>query len=106
MARLVRFFDETRDDYFWLLFAVSARGQWREWLEYFLREVRQRAIASLRRTQKVLQILKGYRGKPKAVKRAPKSATAILDELFGNPLFSISRYSARTKQRFHNCRRL
>jgi Fic family protein len=96
------FFDETRDDYYRLLQAVSTQGRWREWLEYFLRGVRQQARAALMGTQKVLQVYQGYRDKLKKAKRPPQSAGLILDELFGNPIFSASHYCARTNQSFHN----
>ena len=105
MLDLSGFFDETRGDYYRLLLAVSTRGQWRDRLEYFLRGVRQQARTSLNRTQKILQIYQGYRGKLKAAKRPPQSAGLILDELFGNPIFSISRYCARTRQPFHNVKK-
>lgn len=53
-------------------------------------------------TQKVLQVYHGYRDKLKKAKRPPQSAGLILDELFGNPIFSASHYCARTNQSFHN----
>jgi cell filamentation protein, protein adenylyltransferase len=96
------FFDETRDDYYRLLLAVSTRGQWREWVEYFLRGVRQQAKAALTGTQKILELYHYYRDKLKMAKRPPQSAGLILDELLGNPLFSVSHYCAKTNQSFQN----
>ena len=96
------YFDETRDDYYRLLLNVSLRGDWREWLEYFLRGVRQQAKAALADTQNILRCYEDCREKLKQAKRAPQAAALILDELFGNPVFSISRYSSRTGAPFIN----
>lgn len=96
------FFDETRDDYYRLLLAVSQRGQWREWLEYFLRGVRQQARAALSDTQAVLRLYQECREKLKQAKRAPQAAGLVLDELFGNPVFSVSRFCGRTGAAYLN----
>jgi Fic family protein len=99
------FFDETRDDYYRLLLGVSRHGRWREWLEYFLRGVRQQAKTALADTQRVLYLYESYREKLKRAKRPPEAASIILDELFGNPVFSISRYCVRTKIPFQKISR-
>jgi Fic family protein len=96
------YFDETRDDYYRLLLGVSLRGQWREWVEYFLRGVRQQARAALADTQSVLRLYSDYREKLKQAKRPPQAAAVVLDELFGTPVFSISRYCDRTGAAFIN----
>lgn len=96
------FFDETRDSYYRLLLGVSQRGDWREWLEYFLRGVRQQAKAALGDTQIILHLYETYREKLKNAKRPPQSAGLILDELFGNPAFSVSRFCAKTGSAFIN----
>lgn len=90
------FFDETRDDYYRHLLAVSQHGRWREWLEYFLRGVRQQAKASLTDTQCVLKLYESHRESLKQAKRTPQAAGLILDELFGNPVLSVSRFCARS----------
>lgn len=102
LLHLSGFFDETRDDYYRLLLDVSRRGAWREWVEYFLRGVRQQAKAALADTRAVLALHGRLRGTLKAAKRAPQAASHVLDEVFGNPMFSISRYCARTGAAFIN----
>ncbi len=94
------FFDENRDEYYRLLLGVSQRGQWREWLEYFLRGVRQQARAALEDTKRILGLYDSYRDRLKQAKHPPQAAGLILDELFGNPFFSISKYCARTGTTF------
>lgn len=99
------FFDETRDDYYRLLLAVSQKGQWTEWLEYFLRGVRTQSRAALADTQAVLRLYEGHRDKLKHTKRVPQAAALILDELFGNPILSISRFCEQTEESFHNVKK-
>ena len=99
------FFDETRDDYYRLLLGVSQRGSWREWLEYFLRGVRQQAKSALADTQRVLHLYERYRELLKQAKRPPQTAGLILDELFANPVFNVSRYSGRTGVPYLNARK-
>ena len=96
------FFDETRNDYYRLLLAVSQQGQWREWLEYFLRGVRLQATAARADTQKVLGLYEEHREALKMAKRPPRMAAHVLDELFGNPVFSITRFRAKTGEGFPN----
>lgn len=94
------FFDEHRDEYYRLLLGVSQHGRWREWLEYFLRGVRMQAKAALADTKQILDLYGDYRNRLKQAKHPPQTAGLILDELFGNPYFSISRYCNRTGTAF------
>ena len=59
------FFDETRDEYYRLLLAVSQKGAWREWIEYFLRGVRLQAQRALLDTQNILERYEACRARLK-----------------------------------------
>ena len=89
------FFDETRTDYFRLLLAVSQQGAWRDWVEYFLRGVRQQARVALAQTQAMLALHRNYREILKQAKQPPRFASLILDDLFENPVLSITRFCQR-----------
>jgi Fic family protein len=89
------FFDETRDEYYRLLLAVSQKGAWREWVEYFLRGVRLQAQRARLDTQKVLERYEYYQAKLKQGKRVPQEAARILDYVFANPFISIARHAKR-----------
>ena len=89
------FFDETRDDYYRLLLAVSQKGAWRDWVEYFLRGVRLQAQRACLDTQKILERYEYYQGKLKEGKRVPQEAARILAHIFANPFISIARHSKR-----------
>lgn len=91
------FFDETRDDYYRLLLNVSQKGDWRSWVEYFLRGVRLQAQRASLDTQKILERYEYYRTKLKEGKRVPQEAARILDHVFANPFISISRHAQRVE---------
>ena len=89
------FFDETRDEYYRLLLAVSQKGAWRDWIEYFLRGIRLQAQRALLDTQKILDRYEYYQAKLKKGKRVPQEAARILDQVFANPFISIAHYAKR-----------
>lgn len=89
------FFDETRDDYYRLLLAVSQKGDWRSWVEYFLRGVRLQSERARLDTQKVLELYEFYQLKLKQGKRVPQEAARILDFVFANPFIAIARHAKR-----------
>jgi len=89
------FFDETRDDYYRLLLGVSQKGDWRSWVEYFLRGVRLQSQRARMDTQKVLERYEFYQMKLKEGKRVPQEAARILDFVFANPFISIARHAKR-----------
>ncbi|MBI4559451.1 MAG: Fic family protein [Candidatus Hydrogenedentes bacterium] len=94
------FFDETRDDYYRLLLAVSQRGAWRDWIEYFLRGVRQQARAALTDTQAILRLYESQRETLSQARRPPQTAAIILDELMANPVFSVTRFCRKKAVNF------
>jgi Fic family protein len=89
------FFDDTRDEYYRLLMNVSSRGEWREWVEYFLRGVRQQARYALDDTNWMLAQHKHWETVAKEGKRIPGEAARMLERIFANPVVSISRYAER-----------
>ncbi|HPO13510.1 MAG TPA: Fic family protein [Candidatus Hydrogenedentes bacterium] len=94
------FFDETRNDYYRYLLAVSRQGAWRDWVEYFLRGVRQQARIALAQTQSMLRLQESLREMLKQAKRPPQIASRILEELFKNPVFSIGGFCRRNSVKF------
>ena len=99
------FFDETRDDYYRLLLAVSQKGAWRDWVEYFLRGVRLQARRACLDTQKILERYEYHQGKIKEGKRVPQEAARILDHIFANPFISIPRHAKRVGVSYHVAQR-
>ena len=96
------FFDDTRDDYYRLLLDVSQKGNWREWLEYFLRGVRRQAQLALIDTKDILGLYQKYRESLKESTRAPGLAAKVLDHVFANPYISISYFSQLSNESYPN----
>jgi Fic family protein len=90
------FFEEHRDEYYRRLLAVSREGDWRGWIDFFLRGVQVQATRALADTRRLLALHEHWRIHLKSHSRAPKIAHHIIDEVFANPVFSTARYAART----------
>ena len=99
------FFDETRDDYYRHLLNVSRCGDWRGWVEYFLRGVRVQAQRALNDTRTLLETYDHSLVLLKRGKRVPQEAARVLDRIFANPVISIARYAERTGVSYHNAKR-
>lgn len=99
------FFDETRDEYYRLLLAVSQKGAWGDWVEYFLRGVRLQAQRARLDTQKILERYEHYQAKLKEGKRVPQEAARVLDHVFANPFISIARHAKRVDVSYHMVQR-
>ncbi len=89
------FFDDTRGEYYRLLMNVSRHGAWREWVEYFLRGVRQQARFAIDDTNWMLAQHRHWESVAKDGKRIPGEAARMLERIFANPVVSISKYAER-----------
>ncbi|MBI4168439.1 MAG: Fic family protein [Acidobacteria bacterium] len=87
------FFEATRRDYYERLLAVSERGEWAEWLEYFLNAVARQAEDALGRAQRINALLARWR--TEAAGTSSKTALALVDLLAGNPFWTIRKVAER-----------
>ena len=87
---LSAFFDRYRDGYYSRLLAVSKYGDWRGWIEFFLRGVISQSKDALSDAKKIIELHEKYRQRLEATKKIPESAYRLIEELFGNPVLSIS----------------
>jgi Fic family protein len=85
---LSAYFERQRDDYYRLLRAVSQRGEWRPWVEFFLRGVNEQAGDAATRARRLVALHDRYRALAAAHQLAP-SATQLLDRLFTRPVLSV-----------------
>lgn len=80
------FLEMHRRDYYERLNAVSEKGEWIEWITFFLRAAREQARISKERVEKVEALHKNLR------ERLPQFnstyASAFLEALFSNPIFT------------------
>ncbi len=85
---LSAYFERQRDEYYRLLRAVSQRGEWRPWVEFFLRGVTEQAGDAATRARRLVALHDRYRALAVAHQLAP-SATQLLDRLFTRPVLSV-----------------
>ncbi len=91
---LSAFFEHYRDDYYRRLLAVSQKGEWKEWIEFFLRGVATQAKAGINLANSILALQKKYRA-TLGTKRVPEAAVKLIDYIFENPIISPAKLSAQ-----------
>jgi len=89
------FFERYRDEYYTRLLEVSRKGDWLGWIKFFLRGVSVQCQDALSDAKKILDLHTEYKLALEQTKKVPESAHRILDEIFVNPIISISRLSKK-----------
>jgi Fic family protein len=85
---LSAFFEAHRDEYYQRLLAVSRRGDWEGWLDFFLRGVAEQSGDAVDRSRRILNLREDYRERLLAAK-APASAVRLIDAFFRSPVLTI-----------------
>jgi Fic family protein len=85
---LSAYFDRHRDEYFDHLLAVSQRGTWREWIQFFLKGVAEESRDALDRAEKLLALREEYRTKLQSA-HASAASLQLIDSLFEIPAMTI-----------------
>jgi Fic family protein len=83
------FFETHRSDYYRLLLDVSQRGEWSDWIDYFLRAVAEQANDAVRRASQLLALRQEYRKRTTSA-RSSALLGAMIDRLFALPGISIA----------------
>lgn len=100
---LSAFFEATRPEYYARLSGVTERGEWEEWLDYFLRGVAGQAEDALDRIQRIDALAAGWRERvAKAPSRLPERA---LDLFVENPFWTVNKLAARLDVAFTTAQR-
>ena len=87
---LSAFFEKHRDEYYRRLLAVSRQGDWRGWIEYFLRGVATQAKDASDNAGAILDLNQEIQDRVRAAGNAPRHTLRIVDRLFRNPVVSVS----------------
>jgi Fic family protein len=87
---LSAYLERHRDRYMDLLFEVSARGAWMEWVTFFLRGVHESAVESLQQAEAMLTLRERYRASLRGA-RSFGHLERLIDELFLAPSITIPR---------------
>jgi len=100
---LSAFFEATRRDYYDRLLAVSERGEWEAWLEYFLNGVACQSEDALGRAARISTLLARWR--VAVARRASKVALALVDLLAENPFWMINGIARRLQVAYTTAQR-
>jgi Fic family protein len=84
---LSSYFEHTRDDYYRLLLAVSQRGAWQEWIEYFLFGVKEQSNDAIKRAHLIIDLWTIYRRRFQG-ERQSVSVLKLLDEIIAIPVIT------------------
>lgn len=100
MLYLSAFFEKYRREYYDRLISVSQRGEWEEWISFFLRAIIVQSKDAAENSKAILGLLESYRERIQE-KRTSIYVTKLLDELFKNPYVTIPRAAVKLKTSFH-----
>lgn len=81
---LSAYFEHRRQAYYDHLLGVSQRGEWGEWLRFFLRGVAEQSRDAIQRSQRLLDLRQRYREKLQTA-RTSALLLRLVDELFARP---------------------
>lgn len=103
MLYLSAFFEKYRSEYYDRLLAVSQKGEWREWVKFFLRAIAVQSQDATENSKAILNLLKVYQ--KRIQQRRPSGyAFSLLDELFKNPYISIPCAAEKLKTSYHTAK--
>ena len=97
------YFERNRDDYYNLLFAVSAESAWQEWVEFFLQGVAEQAQVTNQRASALLGLQRDWREQLTAT-RASALPLRLVDSLFVSPFISIQSAQETLGVTYHTAR--
>jgi Fic family protein len=100
---LSAWFEATRPEYYARLAGVTERGEWEEWLSYFLAGTAGQAEDALGRIQRLDELLSRWRDQiRKAPSRLPEKAIDLFAE---NPFWTVNRLARRLDVAFTTAQR-
>ena len=100
---LSAYFEATREEYYARLLGVTERGQWEEWLIYFLRGVSIQSDDAVERIQRMDDLLSNWRQElARGQSRVPQSALDLFAE---NPFQTVGGVAGRLDVAFTTAQR-
>jgi Fic family protein len=101
---LSAYFEAQRQNYYDLLLAVSQRGEWEDWLTFFLNGVTAQSRDAVARAGRLQDLREQYRARLQAV-RAPARLLQALDLLFDQPVLSVRQVETTLKLNYTTAQR-
>jgi Fic family protein len=102
---LSAFFERNREEYYETLLRVSQKGEWRRWIEFFLRGVQVQARDALTDATQILKLHAQYNDELRKTKHIPQTAPRLVDEVFSQPVISIPKISREWRVPFRAVQR-
>lgn len=100
---LSAFFETTRRDYYDRLQGVTERGEWIEWLHYFLNGIARQSEDALSRAERINRLLDIWH---KAIADVPlKIGSTLIDHLAANPYLTLKKSAQRLHVAFTTVQR-
>jgi len=100
---LSAFFEATRRDYYDRLQGATERGEWNEWLQYFLDGVARQSEDALSRAERINKLLDNWH---KTIANVPlKIGNTLIDHLAANPYLTLKRSAQRLNVAFTTVQR-
>ena len=103
MLYLSAFFEKYRSEYYDRLLVVSQKGDWEEWIKFFLRAVVAQSQDAIKNSHAILNLLEVYKKRIQQ-KRLSGYALKLLDEIFKNPYISIPRAAQKLRTSYHTAK--
>jgi Fic family protein len=99
------FFERFKDEYCSKLLMVSKKGDWPGWIKFFLRGVAVQSKEAISCARNSLKLRSEYQEKLEMAKKVPHSAHRLVEEIFINPVISISNLSRKWNRPFNSVKR-
>lgn len=98
------FFEKNRQEYYDKLLAVSRKGDWKGWTEFFLKGVIETSEKALVEARDILDLYNRLK-KKLLENKANNNAFRLLDEIFKNPAITIPMIAAKWNTNYNNVKR-
>ena len=100
---LSAYFERTRQEYYARLLGITERGEWEEWLVYFLDGVAVQAEDAIERIQRIESLLSGWN--LELVRERSRVPERALDLFSGNPFWTVGALAERLEVAFTTAQR-
>jgi Fic family protein len=99
---LSSYFNQYRDEYVDKLFQVNSKGEWEDWISFFLDGIIDQSKEAFIRSKELLDLRDKYREDYQG--RQSETLLAITYELFRNPVITIKQAEERVDVGYHAAR--
>ena len=100
---LSAYFERTRQEYYARLLGITERGEWEEWLDYFLIGVAGQAEDAIRKIRRIERLLSGW--KQDLVRERSRVPERVLDLFTENPFWTVKTLAERLEVAYTTAQR-